>query len=290
MKKSWKIPLILLTIFLVTQVLGYFVTQSYFIEGKELPVIFQNTPSEELSTLNFFITLIPSFVIAILLIMIIMKYKLNKAIKIWFSLIVLTGIFITLYAFSSLIWVVLTISIILTALKILRPTIISHNLTEILVYPGIAVIFIQWLTHFAMLLFLLAISFYDLWAVWHSEFMMNVAKYQMQTLKVLGGILIPTITKKQKQQLKKYKEKGKNPKNIKIKTAILGGGDIIFPIIATGVMYLSFGLPTAILTTLGATLGLLYIFLFGEEKRPYPAMPFITLGIFVGLLISLFLI
>ena len=74
------------------------------------------------------------------------------------------------------------------------------------------------------------------------------------------------------------------PKNkkIKVNVAILGGGDVIFPIIAAGVMLKTLGIWAALLVILGAVLGLGYLFFFAKKKKFYPAMPFITAGIFLG--------
>mgnify|MGYP001619741555 FL=1 len=88
-------------------------------------------------------------------------------------------------------------------------------------------------------------------------------------------------------------------KKIKVNVAILGGGDVIFPIITAGVvmnagiMRLPLGLHSfignlysALFVTLGATLGLGYLFIKSEKKKFYPAMPFITVGILIGLILS----
>jgi len=69
--------------------------------------------------------------------------------------------------------------------------------------------------------------------------------------------------------------------------AILGGGDVVFPIITAGVMLVNFGFWPALFVILGATLGLSYLLFFASPKKFYPAMPFITLGIFLGMLASL---
>jgi hypothetical protein len=100
--------------------------------------------------------------------------------------------------------------------------------------------------------------------------------------------------------MKKSKVKGKK---IKVNLAILGGGDVIFPIITSGVVLMtkSINLPLglspfiggfwpAIFVTFGATLGLTLLFLFSEKKKFYPAMPFITAGIFLGLILSYLLL
>jgi len=41
-----------------------------------------------------------------------------------------------------------------------------------------------------------------------------------------------------------------------------------------------------LLVIAGAFLGLLSLFLFSEKKKFYPAMPFITAGIFLGMIIG----
>ena len=80
---------------------------------------------------------------------------------------------------------------------------------------------------------------------------------------------------------------------------MLGGGDIVFPIITAGVILrtnsinLPFGLLPftggfipALFVIAGATLGLSYLFFLSEKKKFYPAMPFITAGIFLGIILS----
>ncbi|MBU2503609.1 MAG: hypothetical protein KJ879_00960, partial [Nanoarchaeota archaeon] len=76
-------------------------------------------------------------------------------------------------------------------------------------------------------------------------------------------------------------------------------GDVVFPIITAGVVLktvsvsLPFGLKDftggigpALFVILGATLGLTYLFFFSEKKKFYPAMPFITAGIVIGMVLG----
>lgn len=74
-----------------------------------------------------------------------------------------------------------------------------------------------------------------------------------------------------------------NKKNV----AILGGGDIGFPLIFAGVVMVQLGLGLfdwrTYLVPL-CTAGMLFaLFVFGERKKFYPAMPYLTLGCFLGL-------
>jgi len=59
--------------------------------------------------------------------------------------------------------------------------------------------------------------------------------------------------------------------------------DVIFPIITAGVFMASFGIVPAIFVTLGALAGLSYLFIQTQKGKYYPAMPYITIGIFIGL-------
>ena len=75
-------------------------------------------------------------------------------------------------------------------------------------------------------------------------------------------------------------------KKVKVNVAILGGGDVVFPIIAAGVMLKTLGLTSAFFVMAGATLGLAYLFFFSKKRKFYPAMPFISAGIFLGIIVS----
>jgi hypothetical protein len=73
-------------------------------------------------------------------------------------------------------------------------------------------------------------------------------------------------------------------KKVKANVAILGGGDVVFPIITAGVMLVQFGFLAALFVIIGATLGISYLLFVAEKKKFYPAMPFISAGIFLGIL------
>ena len=113
-----------------------------------------------------------------------------------------------------------------------------------------------------------------------------MAKYQINELNVFSGFFIPTISSKLKAKIKKLKKSELKKKNIKVNVAILGGGDVIFPIITSGIMLKTFGILGALSTTAGATIGLAGLFFFAEKKKFYPAMPFITAGIFLGMIVN----
>ena len=83
-----------------------------------------------------------------------------------------------------------------------------------------------------------------------------------------------------------YKLPSKRKKGVKtkkVRTALLGGGDIGFPLIFAGVVFKELGLWQAMIIPIFAMLGLALLLFFSKDKKFYPAMPFIGAGCFVGL-------
>ncbi|MAH03411.1 hypothetical protein CMI39_01345 [Candidatus Pacearchaeota archaeon] len=184
--------------------------------------------------------------------------------------------------------IVLIIALPLAYIKIYKREFLIHNLTELFIYPGIAAVFVPLLNIWTIVILLILISIYDIWAVWHSGIMQKMAKYQINKLNIFSGFFVPYVSKKIKLKLKMMKKSKK--KKIRVNIAILGGGDVIFPIITAGVMLKTLGFLGALFVIIGATLGLGYLFFFAEKKKFYPAMPYITAGIFAGIILSYILL
>ena len=82
---------------------------------------------------------------------------------------------------------------------------------------------------------------------------------------------------KYKNKSKKVKERAFKKSKIKVNLAILGGGDVIFPIIAAGAFYVTMGLLPALVLSAFSTIGLLVLFVMARKNKFYPAMPFLTM-------------
>ncbi len=313
MKHKLSITLLLIGMFLLTQFVGLFVVSSYFPTTQKIVDPADGTMREieienplpfglETSDSPNFLSIIFSFVLAFALIFFLMKYKWKTVIRIWFFLVVIIALSISANAVlknfivsASIVSVIIALP--LAFFKIFKPNVVLHNLTELFIYPGIAAVFVALLNPFSVVVILILISIYDMWAVWKVGIMQKMAKFQMEELKLFGGFLIPSVSKKVKLQIKNIKQKYRNkkaPKKIsnkkyKINLAILGGGDIIFPIIASGVFLKFYGILPALFVTFGALAGLTYLFFITEKGKSYPAMPYISAGIFVGMLFVLVL-
>jgi hypothetical protein len=113
--------------------------------------------------------------------------------------------------------------------------------------------------------------------------MIKLAEFQTSQ-KLFAGVFIPYELPK--------KSTGKSSKKVSVtvKSAILGGGDIGFPLIFSGVIFKSLILilpiTTAFLQTLIISLttsfALLWLFIKAEKDKYYPAMPIVTVGCLAG--------
>jgi len=283
--------------FLLAQLLGIFVVSKYAPDTAVLP--YGMEPPEDIeprSAWDLVLSFAIAFSVVVILMLVLTKYKAETFLRLWFFVVVSLAMGITINAvllkiqYASLLSLVIALP--LAFYKIFKRNLIVHNLTELLVYPGIGAIFVIMLLSWtkapllAIVIIFILISLYDMYAVWHSGFMQKMAQYQIQKLKVFTGFFVPYLGKRQKQILKKaakFKSKKQKEKKIKVGVAILGGGDVVFPIILAGIVLIQMGLIPALLITLGATIALAGLFYLSEKGKFYPAMPFITIGCFVGL-------
>ena len=290
-KHTTKITIIILLMFLITQFLGLWIINYYNQPDNALPFGMEVQETEDYNTVIDIISLVVAFAIAIGLFFLLRKKRAKHVIRLWFFIVVLIslGIFFTaLFNFPlGLAYIGLLIAIPIAFFKIFRRNLIVHNLSELMIYPAIAAVFVPFLNVNGAIILLTIISIYDMWAVWKSGIMQKMAKFQMEEVKVFGGFSIPYITKKQRAQLKKLrKQKTKSKqKGIKVRIGALGGGDSVFPLITTGIVLVHLGLGPAIFTIFGAFLGLTLLLLFSDKDKFYPAMPYISYGalIFLGI-------
>jgi len=249
-------------------------------------------PPEGTSPKSSLFSILIAIAIAVFLILFLMKIRAEIFLRIWFLIVVFLALSISINAFlinfpnSSII--ALVIALPLAILKIFRRSFVMHNLTELLIYPGIAAIFVPLLNIWTSVLLMLLLSVYDMYAVWKAGFMQKMAKYQMEKVKVFPGFFVPYLDKKAKKQIEKLKS-SKSKKPIKLSIAILGGGDVVFPLILAGTVFNSLGFIQALIIIFGATAALGFLFYISKKGKAYPAMPFITIGVLVALGIVYFI-
>jgi len=274
MKHNIKVSLIIVGLFLIAQFIGLQIISSYF--SQELPFGIEKPEiAQEVSYFPLFVAMIIATCFALLLI----KLQAQRIWKIWFFL---ASLYLLTIAFGAFLNETLALgsAIFFTSLRYFRPSIISHNFVELFVYSGIAALFVPILNIFSISMILILIMIYDAIAVWQTKHMIKLAKFQAKA-KVFAGLAIPydrkTITdKKTKKKMEAF-----------TKTAILGGGDIGFPMLFSGVVLRESGFLDASLIAIFSALALLGLLIFSKKNKFYPAMPFIGAGIFLGYLIGL---
>ena len=291
MKHNIKITAVLLLMFLATQFIGLYVIDHY--SDKDLPLGLDSPKLEGDREYNqMFISIIIAFVIAIGLLLLLTHFKVEFLLKLWFLIVIVIALTISFISFIPTFQyytiIALLLALPLALVKVYGQNFLVHNATELFIYPGIAAVFVPLLNIWTILALLVVISLYDMWAVWKSGIMQKMAKYQIDKLKIFSGFFIPYISKNMRAKLKKMKKSELKKKKIKANVAILGGGDVIFPIITAGVMMKTFPetIMPALLVIFGAALGLSYLFFFAKKKKFYPAMPYISAGIFIAIGIS----
>ena len=335
MKHNWTVTIMLISFFILAQIIGLWIINkeaklTVDLKDNSTKVTFDDTAvgaRPETTGSGSLIYVLIAIAIGTGLVLVIVKFGRTNLWRLWFFLAVWMALSVSLGSLiNSKIFfsydIAIVLALILAAWKLLRPNIIIHNLTEVLMYAGIGLIIVPLFDVKWAIALLVLISVYDMYAVWKSKHMVKMAQFQTKS-KVFAGLMIPYSQKNNKIQLSTMttiEDKiatNNNNKNTKpkiragktsTKNAILGGGDIAFPLIFIGTVMNGLILkfynanPTWTLTAIKSlafmqssiiifttTISLLLLFIFAKKGKFYPAMPFLTAGCLVGWLITLLL-
>lgn len=330
MKHNWVITAILLTFFVLAQITGLWIINREADIGidpktNSTIVTFEDTAvgaRPETTGSGSLIYVLIAIAIGTALVLLIVKFGRTNLWRLWFFLAVWMALSVSLGSlvtgkilFSYDIAIVL--ALILASWKLLRPNILVHNLTEVLMYAGIGLIIVPLFDVTWAIILLVIISLYDMYAVWKSKHMVKMANFQSKS-NVFAGLMIPYSQKSNKIKLSSKMisdddiPKPNSPKiragKTSTKNAILGGGDIAFPLIFIGavmngiilklynlnpnlsleaIKVVAFLQSSIIIVT--TAIALLLLFVFAKKGKFYPAMPFVTAGCLIGWLITLLL-
>ncbi len=314
MKHSVPVTLTLLLIFVLAQFYGLFVVSEY-IDIKESAKTGKTVPKDEMyansnitpvlvenESFSWIYLVIPVF-LGTLAVLLLIKFKQGNLWKFWFFFsVVLTLILALIPLFAKIFRTIpfisdhlysttVLIAVLLAYFKVFKNQVFIHNFTEIFIYGGLAALLVPLFNVLAITVALLLFALYDMYAVWKSKHMIAMAQFQTEQ-KVFAGLYIPySIEKKQEQPVPVASEKLKSMKTSKksapqtktMNTAILGGGDVAFPLLFSGVLLKTTGgFAAPVITTITTTIALALLFYFGEKGKFYPAIPFIAGGCFVG--------
>ncbi len=286
MKHNVKITLFLLLMFLLAQFIGLMIIYNYidFQKTKELgKTAFEELPIGERPPEDTgYIYILIAVVIGTLILLFFIKYQLIWIWKGWFILATLMGLAIAFGAFVPF-HIAIVPALILAFWKVLKPNLWVQFGTELFVYGGLAAIFVPSLNLLYMSIILVLIALYDAYAVWKSKHMITLAKSQSKA-KIFAGFILPYRKAEKKAESKVSGKKVPGGKAmVKVRMAMLGGGDIAFPLLFAGVVMKEMGLWQSLVIPFFAAGALGLLFWLSKEKKFYPAMPFISAGCFLAL-------
>ncbi len=300
MKHSLHITLIIIGLFVITQLIGLLTVNKHIqVEitetGEQLivhpeTVLGEPLHIEEEKKSYSFIYIAIGVLLGTLLVLLFIKFNVQSAWKYWFLLAVISTLAVSFGVYVNY-TIAIAAALVLGWWKVFRPNVFIHNATEIFVYTGITIIFLPILNLTSVIVLLLIISLYDMYAVWKSKHMVKMALFQTKA-NVFAGLFIPYAKGGMPRPAQKP-----GPGRVVVKkqtrNAVLGGGDIAFPLlfsstvmehlIKSGGLLKETALGLSVIITLTTTLALFALLYLAKEDKFYPAMPFVTAGCLLGL-------
>lgn len=276
----------LIILFLISQIIGILIINEY-IDVKTSSetgetVIFEDKylipPPDVASETYSFVYILVTVLFGTILLLLLIKFKLGNIWKIWYIFAIFLAIAIALHPFLLRVseyglYLTIFLAITLVYLRLKHQEFSINMFTEMLIYGGIAALFVPILNIYAISILLIIMSIYDIFAVRGSKHMITLAKFQTES-KLFAGF---SVGKRQETLEQKVQSTSK------ASAAMLGGGDIAFPLLFSGVILKTIGaFYPAILTSVGATIGLAILFYFAEKGKYYPALPPVSIGCFLG--------
>ncbi len=257
MKYSWTTIMMLIALFLFAEFFGLFINRQYI--KKELPYGLE--PAKEEFSVGYLLSAIIVFTIIYFLLI---RLKIGYVIKLWYVLAIFVCSLITFNSFMDSFLALISAFIIVILKMSNKFGLVFHNITEILVYAGIIPLFSPMFNITGIIMLMIILSIYDIISVFGTKHMIKLVKTQRK-LKMFAGLII------------QYKDE----------SAMLGGGDVIFPLLFASVINMRVGAIPSIFSIYGATLGLLSLIFIGKKGKFYPAIPFIATGQIIFFLTSL---
>ena len=214
-----------------------------------------------------------------------MKFKRGKGI-------IFKTIFILAFGFGGLlffsVWILDILALILILVLIFwwlsKPSVLIHNLCLIFGIAGVGSVLGLRFDPLMVVVLLILFSIYDFIAVYKTKHMIKMAK-EMIEHKAILALIVPLNIFGFSQSLKEIKPGGG-------KFLILGGGDIIFPLLLAASLVPA-GILNSLIVAFFALVGLFVSFWFFVSQKvpkPIPALPPIALFSIIGYLITLLIL
>ena len=226
-----------------------------------------------------FFQFILSFLFATAFILFVIKFlKFKKPRGIIFKLLFVSAVFLGGVLLLSL-WIpdffAILLILVLIYLWFKKPSILIQDILIILGIAGTGSFLGLSLDPLMIIVLLIIFSIYDFIAVYKTKHMIKMAKEMIESKAILALVVPPDIFSF-REKLEKIKPGGK--------FLILGGGDIVFPLLFCSSLVKE-GILVPLIVAIFSLLGLLAGFLFfisQKERKPIPALPPIALFSIIG--------
>lgn len=199
--------------------------------------------------------------------------------KVLFVLAVSTGALLLFQMWFSN-WWGLALLMLLVVLWATVHSVVIHDLLVMLGIAGAG----SWLglnfTPRLVVLLLVIFSVYDFIAVYKTKHMVKMAKAMVEAESIVG-LIVPARIKDFTKDIGEIQPGGK--------FLIVGGGDVVFPLILC-VSFIPLSLSKALIMMVFSLLGVglsFWVFTTQKIKKPIPALPPISLGAIMGYLVTL---
>lgn len=307
MKHTLPVTFLLLGMFFVSQIVGVGILSQYIdyetstIEKTEFRPLPLDMQPPEMSPGGSILYIASAIFVGTILILLIDRFKLVWVWKTWFFVAIVTCLIIVFDRFMPL-WLGISLAVLTGFFKVIRTNVIVHNLSELVIYSAIVTIFVQLIRYIEIaFLLLILISLYDYLAVFKIKHMGKLADFQKST-NVFAGLFVPyekNKTPKRKKTRPSQQASEKHtvphpPEQESSTAAILGGGDISFPLLFTGTVFqkvapqhYGYAWLFSIVIICCATLSLWFLLSRSKQDKYYPAMPILSAGVVIGFLIVL---
>jgi len=248
----------LISLFVCCQFFGLLVASGY----KTIQLPYTIAPPSIQGT-DAVISIIIALVVMTTVFYLFSKLKYAKLLKLWFgaALVICMSVPLSLFIGDIL---ALIVAVVITVIRLKEGDLYVHNLSEILLYGGLAALFAPLFDITTILILLLIISIYDYAAVFITKHMIALAKSEASS-NIFTGLLVRNADEQ----------------------AILGGGDVAFTLLFAVVIGNERGLIYSFLTVYLVTAALLGLIILGKRGKFYPAMPILSIGCSLSYLLSL---
>ncbi len=283
----------LITLFLITNGLGL-VAAAELQQHEEVRETAEQHSSAEFG-LYFFLMI----GIATVLLLLLYKYKLNFAVKGWLVLALgLTTLIFFTTVFESILGLIATAAVLLGI--VYSKDHMLRNVLMIFPFAGAGAFFGSVIGLQAALVLLVVLSLYDYFSVNISEHMVNLAKSGVQTNTFMGftypkedgGIPLEDTDMEDGDSAVYRAEdevepadaasEGADAASKKGGVGLLGGGDIVIPLVFAATLLPDYGMFVAVVSVLGAAAGLSFLLVKAQAGRFYPAIPPVAIGSVAG--------